>query len=287
MPPTVNRCPECGRVLIRISWSSLRTHAECKQRSHLARTHKLALIDNKRNFLPGSVTDRVVRNWLNDDPEHHLGEMPDMVDAVIESEKEELVSKGEGVVRWRDRGDREMVKASCIEAVKRIEPDLMKYVVPFDYQPDFHFEAPLVMKHPRDQDGLIILNGYMDILVRDDKDRWWVWDVKHTKDDSYWRKTVGQLGFYDLAVELQFGKPTAQTGLLQPLCKRRVLPYRPSPESRGQLLASINAMAMDIWTDVRTPIEGKAGECTWCPAKHACSKFKPVLDSKGRKRVSF
>lgn len=273
--------------MIRISWSSLRTHAECKQRSYLARRHNLATIDNKRNFLPGSVTDRVVRKWLNGDPEHNRGIMPDMVDDEIDSSKAELVEKGEGVVRWRDPGDRARVKEECIEAVTKIEPDLMKYVVPFDYWADHHFETKLQLTHPRGESGTVVLNGYMDILVRDAASRWAVWDVKHTRDDDYWRKTVGQLGFYDLSVELDHGQPTAITGLLQPLCKQRVKPYFPSAESRAQLLARIHAMALDIWNDVRTPITGKPGECSWCPTKHACEKFQPIQDSRGQTRVSF
>lgn len=287
MPPSVSHCPECGRTLIKISWSSLRTHSECKQRSYLARTNKLAPLANKRNFLPGSVTDRVVREWLDNDPEHNLGVMPDMVDQYIDVERQEMIEKGEGVVQWRNREDRERVKTECIEAVSLIEQDLLKYVVPFEYQTDFKFKARLNLTHPQGQDGTVILNGRMDLIVRDDRSRWWVWDVKHTRDNSYWRKTVGQLGFYDLSVELMFGNPTVQTGLLQPLCAQRVKPYTPSQQSRTELLTRIHSMAIDVWGDVRTPLIGKASECTWCPVAHACSKFTPVKDSKGRNRISF
>lgn len=271
---------------IRISWSALRTHEECKQKSHLARTHSLAVLDNKRNFFPGTVTDRVVRNWLNNDPLDHLGEMPDMVDAYIESEQRELAEKDQGVIRWRNKADREAVKVDCIEAVTKIEPDLLKYVVPFEYQPDFGFQTKIQLTHPRGEEGTVVLNGFMDILVKDDRGRYWVWDVKHTRDDGYWRKTIGQLGFYDLVVELEFGQPAIQTGLMQPLCTKTLAPYKPSADSRAQLLTRINAMAMDLWNDVRTPKESMGG-CDFCPCKHACTKFKPVVDSKGRKRVKL
>ena len=274
-------------MTVRLSWSGLRVHEECKQRSHLARTHKLGTLDNKRNFLPGSVTDRVVRDWLNNDPLDHIGEMPSMVDATIESEKEELVSKGEGVVRWRNPGDRKLVVADCTEAVKAIEPILLKYVVPFDFEADKHFEAEIMIRHPRTgEPEQIILNGYMDILVRDDKGRWIVWDVKHTRDESYWRKTVGQLGFYDLAVELMFGQASAMTGLLQPLCKEKVKAYKPSVDSRNQLLQRILGMANDVLLDIKTPVEG-TGPCGFCPTRHACTKFEPIIDAKGKKRMAL
>ena len=274
--------------MIRISWSGLRTHEECRQKGYLTRTKKLATLADKRNFLPGTVTDRVVRNWLLNDPLDHLGEMPDMVTAAIDAAKVELTDSGEGVVRWRDSGDRAIVEAECQEAVRLIEPDLLKYVVPYEYQPDFRFDAPVKLKNPKTgRMELINLIGYMDILVRDDKGRFWVWDVKHTKDNSYWRKTIGQLGFYDLAVEMLFGQPTAMTGLMQPLCKKPRQTYQPSQESRAQLMQRISAMASDIWNENYTPLEGKGSVCNWCSAKHACVKFQPVMDSKGRKRLSL
>ncbi len=274
-------------MTIRLSWSGLRTHEECKQRSHLARTHKLATLDNKRGYFPGSVTDRVVRRWLEEDPQSNIGTMPSLVEETMAKVKQEWIEEEQGVVRMKDSGDKAKIIAECSEAVAKIEPYLLKYVVPYDYQPDFHFEAPVRFTHPRTGDDIaVLLNGYMDILVRDDKGRWWVWDVKHTRDNGYWRKTIAQLGFYDLAVELQFGQPTAQTGLMQPLCKERIKGYRPSVESRTQLLTRIHAMAIDIADNVQTP-RPDTKLCGWCPTRHACVKFTPVLDAKGRKRIAF
>lgn len=278
-------CKECGRLLISISWSGLRTHEDCKQKSYLARTKKLATLDNKRNFFPGTVTDRVVRNWLLNSPAQNRGIMPDMVTETVDRERKTMADKGEGVVHWRDDEDRASIEADCREAVTKIEPVLMKYVVPFEYQPDFAFKAPVQLLNPvTNQMETVTLRGYMDILVRTAPDKWWVWDVKHTKDNSYWRKTVGQLGFYDLAVELQFGTPTVQTGLMQPLCDQRVKPYKPSEQSRTELMARIYSMAKDIWRKDHTPKPVTSG-CSWCPTKHACIQFKPVVDDWNEKRV--
>lgn len=289
----MKRCKECGRLIVRISWSSMRTHEECKQKGYLSRKGHGASLDNKRNFLPGTITDLVVRDWLNfeDGPENHLGEMPDMVhDRIMEGWRKILAKRDgtpeDGVVRWRHAGDRDTVEAECIEAVTKIEPDLMEKVVPFEYQADFRFDSPLQVPHPAGGTEEVILVGYMDILVRGPRGNFAVYDVKHTKDESYWRKTVGQLGFYDLAIELGFGQPTMITGLLQPLCKETFKPYRPSDESRVQLLSSIAAMADDIWRNNREPKVDMAN-CNYCRVKHACSKFTPVRDAKGRKRVSL
>lgn len=51
-------------MVMRISWSQLRTHEECKQRGFLQRTGHKSVLDNQRVFFPGTVTDRVVRDWL-------------------------------------------------------------------------------------------------------------------------------------------------------------------------------------------------------------------------------
>lgn len=278
------RCKECGHVTLRISWSGLRTHEECKQKGHLQRLGKRSNLENTRNFFPGTVTDRVVRDWLRDDPNNNPGMMAEMVSEYIDREKKTIAEEG-GVMLWKDSRDRADVEKACREAVTKIEPALMKFVVPYEYQPDFKFTAPVTVPHPDGGMETIHLIGYMDIIVRDDKGRWWVWDVKHTKDDAYWRKTVGQLSFYDLAVELMFGQPTVRTGLLQPLCKKPVLPYDVTPDKRSQLMQRVVGMANDIWTgEVEPRIDNKL--CNYCPVKHACPKFQPVVID-GKRRMAF
>ena len=85
---------------------------------------------------------------------------------------------------------------------------------------------------------------------------------------------------------LKFGQPTVQTGLMQPLCKEQLKPFRPSNQSRTEMLTRINRMALDLWTDVRTP-RSDTSQCTYCVCRHACSKFKPVIDRKGKKRIQL
>lgn len=269
-------------MTLRISWSALREHETCHERSFHHRQKSRAKMRDQRVFFPGTVTDRVVRDWLVSDPSPGL--MPDMVAEVIDREWKTIQDEG-GTIAWKDPGDRKQVLADCREAVTKIEPALLKFVVPYDYQPDYRFSVPLNLPHPAGGNEKILLIGAMDIRVRDDRDRWWIWDVKHTRDDSYWRKTEGQLTFYDVINLLEVGKGTVRSGLLQPLCKDPVKPFEISPEKREQMLARIAAMARDVWTSERTPRQDTS-ECGWCDVRHACSKFMPVK-IEGKTRVQL
>lgn len=280
--PLLRPCKHCGVSTLYISWSALRVHEECKQKGRLMRTQKRNPLSDARMFFPGTVTDRVVRDWLLDHPQDNLGKMPSMVEGIVNREKD---AEGNGVVRWKNPGDRQQVIDDCTEAVTKIEPALLKYVVPFDYQVDYRFKVPALLPHPSGGKAPVVLNGAMDILVRNGEN-WYVWDVKHTRDDGYWRKTRAQLSFYDLAVMLQYGKTTTSVGLLQPLCKQPVLPFQMVQDDRQQLLQRIAGMAWDVWSENFKPREDFK-LCNYCDVKHACVKFQPVQDRNGRERVSF
>jgi len=273
-------CKKCGNQMLWISWSSLRTHSECKQKGHLHRQKKRASLNDVRNFFPGTITDRVVRDWLEDDPTEKQGAMPSMVDAVMERE-EQNIAEGRGVLKWRDATDKARVREECITAVTKIEPVLNKFVVPFDYKADYSFKVPMAVPHPAGGTEKILLTGFMDIYVQDHDGNYWVFDVKHTKDNGYWRKTRGQLTFYDLAVFIEQGKQTKGTALFQPLCSEPVKGFRISEESKSQMIGRISEMAWDIWSEDHTP-RSDTSMCGFCDVKHACSKFKPTM-SKGKR----
>jgi len=275
-------CKECGNITIKISWSKLRTHEECKQKAHLQSSGKRAQMEDFRMFFPGTVTDRVVRDWLLESPEDNLGRMPSMVVEAMEREEQNILD-GRGSLRWKSKGDREEVKDLCIRAVTQIEPDLQRLVLPYEYQPDFRFKVPLDVEHPGGGFGQVILNGAMDILVRDHEGNFQVWDVKHTQNNDYWRKTEGQLTFYDLAVELAFERPTTVTGLLQPLCTDTVKSFEISADKRAQMLQRISSMAKDLWEGNVEPRDDNK-YCNYCAVKHACVKFQPVIKD-GKKRM--
>ena len=280
----VSRCKECGRLVIRLSWSQLRTADECRQKRFLTVSGARKQARDQRVFLPGNVTDRVVRTWLKNDPKSHIGEMPGMVSETLDTIRNEILEKGERVAWKRDVNDRKQIEKDCIEAVTKIEPVLLKHVVPFEYEADFRFDAPLLL--PRDGGKeLINLIGYMDIIVRGDDGRIRVFDVKHTRDSSYWRKTVGQLTFYDFAVQLLFKTKTSQTGLFQPLCAKEVYPYEVTDQARAEMYQRIVRVVTDIWNNDNAPNEHNKF-CGQCEMRMACPKFAPVLKD-GKKRVSI
>lgn len=269
-----------------VSWSALRTHEECRQRGALNRQRKRAPMADTRVFFPGTVTDRLVRDFLLlPNPSENMGWMADHVESIVDREKTQIEDQDQ-VMLYKDPGDRAQIIKDCTEAVTKIEPGLIEHVLPYEYRPDFRFKAPLRIPHPNGGTEEIVLNGAMDIIVRNPKTGMWdVWDVKHTRDNSYWKKTQGQLGFYDLAVNVMFGAKTATVGLLQPLCDTAVLPVPLDNNTREVMMQRITRMAQDVWQGDKTPRSDNKF-CGFCDVKHACSKFKAV-EVDGRRKISF
>lgn len=265
---------------IRISWSSLRTWSECKQRAKLVRTGKRSKMENQRNFLPGNVTDRVVRRWLMD-PDRKPGQMVEWV-----PEQLEIEIAAAKVIKWKHVGDKEEVLQDCLEAAKLIEEDLIEHVTGpgVEIYADYSFKAPFHAARAEGGDPLhVTLNGFMDILIKDKHGRWWIFDVKHTKDSSYWKKTQGQMSFYAMAVWLIHGKQPSGAFLLQPLASPRVKPVDIERDALKVLAQNITSMANDIDKDEMPPRDDTT-LCGWCSVQHACVKFKRV---EGSKRVSL
>lgn len=255
---------------VRISWNVLRNHLECKQKTYLRRNGKKPTIQDHRNFFGGTVTDMVVREWLLRDPKDNLGVMPSMVEDVFEQELEKTKDQGYNV-KWRDASDRERLMEECKLAVSKIEPALIEHVLPHSWTPDFAFKAPLEVKGTSGPIK-VTLNGYMDILVRHEDGSVDIWDVKHTKDDYYWKKTVGQLAFYDLAMSINEDVHATKTGLLQPLCKQEVKTFDIDPDWQSKILVDVSRMADDIVEGVKTKTKD-VSKCQWCEVKHACDRF--------------
>lgn len=273
-------------MTLRLSWSALRTHEECHQKGKLERGRKRATLQNTRAFFPGTVVDRVVRDWLQD--EHRSkGGMADMVSTIVEREKQIIDEGDQGVLAWKQIGDRDKIIADCTEAVTKIEPALERLVLPYEFEADHRFETPMMMPHPDGGMDLVILNGYIDILVYDPETKTWrIYDVKMTRDNGYWRKTVGQLTFYDLAIDSNFEGDVVDVALLQPLCKEEVKHYPLTDAVRSQIMQRIANMAHQVWSGDDEPRRDMK-MCNYCSVKHACTKFKPVQDARGRKRMTF
>lgn len=224
---------------------------------------------NSRPFFHGNVSDMLMRRWLSfKDPE--LGWMAAQVDAVFE----EMEEHPEGVLKWKHPGDRIETLEFCRELVTRLEVILARFVLPFDWTPAWRFEVP-VRIHYGEQVREILLVGEIDLLVFDREGRIIVWDLKATRDDQYWRKVLGQLAFYNIAVKAskaaQLGRWPVRSGLIQPMCTQQVLPVdvlADGGQAIREMMGRVERVARDIWEG---RLEPKPGEfCGSCEVRHAC-----------------
>lgn len=284
MAKFIDQCKGCGRVDVRVSWSSLKAHEECRQRAKLIREGKRAKMKDVRVFFPGRVTDRVVRNWLSSGGS---GSIVDLVEPTIDHELNVEMPKESVSVTWKSTTDRQEVLAACKSAAERIEPALEKYVLPYEWNVDFGFRTPVLMRDPWGHLGRVVLNGYMDIIVRNPQDdSWRIYDVKHTMDSGYWRGSFGQLIFYSYENLIRTTKMPVEVGFFQPLVEERVKRFLPTSAHVNALASRVQSMAYDIWSNSDEPRkDGKF--CGFCEVKHACAKFKPMVASDGKFRVSL
>jgi len=282
--PIKKRCETCQMDEIWLSWSRLRSHEECKQKSYLNRTRQKAAIEDHRNFLPGNITDRVVRDWLLGDPWNNLDTMKDMVPEYLDKSIQDT-KKQDAVIKWKGEDDKSNIIRDCTEAVTKIEPHLIKYVLPYEYTPDYAFKVPLQIEVDENTTANLVLNGYMDILVKHSESKYFIFDVKHTKDNNYWKKTIGQLSFYDTSLFLLTGDYSTYSGLLQPLCKDPIKPFNIQEGDRQKMWQSISNYATDV---IRNNVEitNDVSKCMMCAYKHACPRFKPKMKN-GKKVFSL
>lgn len=259
---------------IAISWSSLRAHMECRQKAALLRAGKRSPAGNLRSYFHGMVVDGLMRRWLAD-PHRRPGQMAAAVDAYIDECAAQAVADGDGVVRWKHAADRTELHEFCVELAHRLEPLLDRLVLPYPFVNGHTFRQPVVVPYLDGTPTTIVLKGEMDLLVTEAAGRHAVWDLKGTRDDTYWRKVLGQLIFYDLAVLAEHGTATARVGLIQPMCRRPVLEWTLGEAHRRQMWAAILRMAADIWRadDACKP---DTDGCAFCEVRHACDRYRPV-----------
>ena len=256
---------------LRLSWSALRVHDECHMKSRLVRQGRKNPAADIRGYFHGTVVDRIMRDWL-EDPKP--GEMLSMLETYIDKCEQEAKENEDGVVRWKHTNDRQQMTEFCAELLMRLEPILEELVIPFEYEPAKRFAVPYTIPYLDGSPTQIVLSGEIDLLTRNDG-KWGLWDLKATKDDGYWRKTVAQLTFYDICIEAMFGNSPTDAGLIQPMCKERVLRVKIGEQERLELLARIVRMAQAMWRkDASLAPDSKV--CHNCAVKHACPKFDPV-----------
>jgi hypothetical protein len=260
---------------LRISWSQVRSHDECHQRSALLRSGKRNPLANIRGFYHGMVVDQAMRDWLAD-PEHPSGAMRAAIDELIDTLAVRAREDGDGVLKWKDAGDRADLREFCVTLVDRLEPILYQHVLPYPYEAGKWFALPAVIPYLDGTPTTITLVGEMDLLVQ--RDGYRPLDLKGTRDNNYWRKIVGQLVFYDLAVMMEYGQKSPGSGVIQPMCTQQVLEFVFTDEHRRTMWTRILALANDIWRgEARCTTNIHA--CGFCSVKHACPRFAPTTNS--------
>jgi hypothetical protein len=257
---------ENGRV--KISWSSLQRFELCKQKQFLVAEGLSVPGQDVRNFLVGNVMDSIQKEWL-DNP---VGNMVDLVPEHFE--KAVAKSQERGTIKWRNRDDKKNMVAACTGIAIMLQPILVARVLPYDYEPAKWFSEVVNIKDQNTGEiKEVILRGEFDLLVREDDGEYVVWDLKATANNDYWKKTVGQLTFYDLVIMSMFGKYPKKTGLIQPACDEQVKEFFFTDEHRREIWGRISAFAHAEWAGDHTPKADNAG-CSWCEVQHACEKFK-------------
>jgi PD-(D/E)XK nuclease superfamily len=241
-----------------------------------------------RRFLAGTVCDRVMRRWLEQEiPE--LGQMAQWVDELFESYADH---DDEYTVKWVGDpvADREKVRLFCHEVIKNLEPILTRLVLPYTWQPELKFYVPVTVPYLDSRPVVIALRGGMDIVVRDAQGNYRIYDLKATANDAYARgKTLGQLTFYDIAFRglmRASGQPVA-AGFITPACKEKVVSIQVTDDNRREMMARIISMAHGIWNKEFDPTEDD-DPCFGCEAKMSCVRWTvPVDRTSGKGRVSL
>jgi PD-(D/E)XK nuclease superfamily len=263
--------------VLRLSWSRIRSHEECPAQGHLLSQGFKSPVADVRSYYHGNVVDTCMRTWLADDHPQRGG-MLAMVDSVFDAQESKARDSGDGIVRWRNASDKNETRVLCRNAVHRLEPLLERICLPYDWDPAVRFSVPMWIPGLDGEQREIALVGEIDLLVRMPKGII-NWDLKATRDDNYWRKVVGQLLFYHIAVAAMVGEWPAAAGLIQPLCKEQLPMFAFSKDDLTQMYHRIVKVARDIWSGNVLPKLDNKG-CNQCPTRPACPKFP-----KGRGRV--
>lgn len=272
-----------------VSWSGLRRWENCPQHQLRVIQRKTKKSDMGRVFLPGTVCDLVQRRFL-EGTDHYKGQMAEMVDEIFT----ETVEKGESKIHWKGdpRKDMADVKATCREAVERLEPWLFENVLPHDYEPEVRFKAHMEIPYVCDNEvrAPLTLIGGIDLLVRRDNGKFRLYDLKITRSADYMKTTLGQLTFYDLAWAIIQGEfeHAEDWGFIAPLLEEFMIGVKVTAEDRRIMLSRIVKYAQGVWADSWKPKANDVG-CRWCEARGVCDKFKtvPILEANGKQKMSF
>ena len=265
--------------IVTVSWSRLRAALECKAKAHLQSTGHRSPAADIRIFAAGSIADRAMRIWLAE-PD---GPMRDVIALAADGHEEEVLESGQGVIRWRSSSDRATVIDWCKRLADNLEPLLREMVLPYEFEVAKRFKTQIMLPNLDGQLVPVRLIGELDIAVYASETDHRIWDLKGTEDNSYWRKTMGQMVFYDIAWKALNGFSPSKSGLIQPMCRETVKPIEITDVERNDLVKDIMKYVRAVWVGDYTPKKDNKG-CDYCSVKHACPKYaaKP-----GSRKVSL
>jgi hypothetical protein len=157
---------ESALAPIRVSWSSLRRWETCRHKYYRVAEGKAHGAQNARDFLVGNVADRALRYLLSiDDP------APGQLERLVVPLFNKLTAPNhekERVIRWRGNPeeDKQRVIDKSLEVVRALEPIVFDLIIPYEYQADIHFRAPVYIPAPDDSMIAIEMFGAIDVGVR-------------------------------------------------------------------------------------------------------------------------
>lgn len=267
---------------LKISWSRLKEYETCKHRVlKQLQGHKKGTRDG-RNFLAGTVCDRVMRLLLeHDDPKP--GMMLEWLPQVLEKHAHH---SDEYVIHWRGdpRRDFAEVRALCELVLMNLEPMLFTRIIPKNYEAEVRFgfkDGPQPIIGVPGLDGIprpVLMIGGMDILTQDPEDESWygLYDLKATSSDAYVRGSIlAQLTFYAIVVKVLFGHYPKEMGFLTPGTSQHFVPVVIGQEEIRTMYGRIEKYAHGVWSKDWRPKEEVDSDCNYnCDVKHACDLFK-------------
>lgn len=206
---------------VEISWS--------KVRHLMGRRGPSGGRPNPNALLLGNMADAATRSWLANPATPLHMHVPRAATQAHEDAREE------GRRGWRSARDRQAAEERLTEVCGILQTTLENTVA------NHQFHAPWRFRVDVDLDGTpAVLVGEADFLVIRDG-AFDIYDLKMTADDDYWRATMGQLVFYDLAASISTGLTPGYSGLIQPLLEPPLLAFRFSDGERNQMWQHIIA----------------------------------------------
>lgn len=228
--------------------------------------------------------------------------VPDVFRLYTKPATPEEKQEAQYIVKWR--GDPNRDKALVVnfvrDVVTQLEPILLKYVVPHDYQPELRFRTPFGIPYLDGRLTAVDLIGGIDIVVRLrspmelngvrlETGDFAFYDLKATANKDYIPKTLGQAIFYDISGGYYFGMPEQPKafGFIAPVLEQKIHWTTVAEIDRTVMIDRIIRFAHGQWRREWDPKVGS--QCYNCDVRHACEAWKVDVEenSAGKHRASF